>query len=158
MWSLANKAYTKSYTGELFGASNIFCFVVYVLVFALPFVLGSFQKCKISEVSFDDVRRLTLRSMEDQLVCDRHPEDHFQTQVLPHSDSGGRHEKIFFQSQRFQLPARFETTARGDGLRRRERRPGQRRGQRLAQRRLLDLRTLGRKTGAQPLPHLLLPK
>ena len=48
MWSLANKTYTKSYSGEFLGASNIFCFVIYVLIFALPFVLGSFQKCNLA--------------------------------------------------------------------------------------------------------------
>ena len=46
MWSLAHKTYTKSYNAEWFGASNIFCFIVYLIVFALPFVLGSFQKCE----------------------------------------------------------------------------------------------------------------
>lgn len=46
MWSLANKTYTKSYSSAFCGASNIFCFTIYVLIFALPFILGSFQKCK----------------------------------------------------------------------------------------------------------------
>ena len=46
MYTVAHKNYQKTYHANTFSSAHIFCLISGLLMYLMPFIMGSYQKCK----------------------------------------------------------------------------------------------------------------
>lgn len=68
MWTLTSKTYKRTYHSSCCSISNLFCFGMYILIFALPYFLGSFQKCKLIYTPLPLLKLLDLWRSNTEVV------------------------------------------------------------------------------------------